>query len=147
MPILYLTLYYSNYLATNPLSIVIFVCYTLLSYISYNLEVQNGTTRPEDNTLLKRYIRMLFYTFYPPYMTTLVVIYPEFERQMRQRHTKIRNWRKIILFAIRIAFWWLFIYFMLHFMYFECILYDTDYARNLPKNEFVSLGMALGMFF
>lgn len=144
MTVLYLTLRYTYHLSTNPLFVVIFVCYTLLSYISYNLEAQNGTVRPQDNTLLKRYVRMLFYTFYPPYMTTLVVIYPEFERQMRQRRTKKRDWRQFIFFAIRIAFWWFFIYFMLHFMYFEWILYDCDYARNLPKNEFVSLGMALG---
>ncbi|VDM14961.1 unnamed protein product [Wuchereria bancrofti] len=107
----------------------------------------NGAKRPEDNTLLKCYIRMLFYAFYPPYMTTLVVIYPEFERQMRQRHTKIRNWKRVIFFALRITFWWLLIYLMLHFMYFEWILYDIDYAQKLPKNEFVSLGMALGIFF
>ncbi|CAG9532238.1 unnamed protein product [Cercopithifilaria johnstoni] len=145
--ILHLTLYYTYHLSTNPLLVVIFVCYTLLSYISYNLEAQKDAVRPEDNTLLKRYIRMLFYAFYPPYMTTLVVIYPEFERQMRQRRTKKRNWRQFIFFALRIAFWWSLIYLMLHFMYFELILYDSDYARNLPKNEFVSLGMALGIFF
>lgn len=109
------------------------------------MEAQNDAVRPEDNTLLKRYVRMLFYAFYPPYMTTLVVIYPEFERQMRQRRTKERNWRQFIFFSIRIAFWWFFIYLMLHFMYFEWILYDSDYARTLPKNELVSLGMALGM--
>ncbi|KAK6105064.1 MBOAT membrane-bound O-acyltransferase family protein [Brugia pahangi] len=147
MPILYLSLRYSYHLSPNPLIVVIFICYTLLSYISFNLEMLNGAKRPEDNTLLKCYIRMLFYAFYPPYMTTLVVIYPEFERQMRQRHTKTRNWQRVIFFALRITFWWLLIYLMLHFMYFEWILYDTDYAQNLPKNEFVSLGMALGIFF
>lgn len=146
MPILYFTLRYSHYLSTNPLIVVVFVCYTLLSYISFNLEAQNNRLRPEDDTAMKRYIRMLFYAFYPPYMTTLVVIYPEFERQMRLRLMKKRNWREIIFFALRISFWWLTIYVMLHFMYFEWILYDTDYARRLPKNEFVSLGMALGMF-
>ncbi|MCP9263693.1 Serine/threonine-protein phosphatase 4 regulatory subunit 4 [Dirofilaria immitis] len=80
-------------------------------------------------------------------MTTLVVIYPEFERQMRERHNKIRNWRQVIFFALRICFWWFFIHLMLHFMYFEWILYDSDYARSMPKNELVSLGMALGIFF
>ncbi|EFO14447.1 hypothetical protein LOAG_14072 [Loa loa] len=91
MPFLYLTLLYSYHLTTNPIFVVIFLCYTLLSYISYNLEIQNGAIRPEDNTIFKCYIRMLFYAFYPPYMTTLVVIYPEFERQMRQRRNKIRE--------------------------------------------------------
>uniref|UniRef100_A0A915PVF1 Acyltransferase 3 domain-containing protein n=1 Tax=Setaria digitata TaxID=48799 RepID=A0A915PVF1_9BILA len=147
MPILYLTLQHTQKISSNPLLVVVFVCYTILSYVSYNLEALNGKTRAEDDTLLKRYVRMLFYVYYPPYMTTLVILYPEFERQMRERRTKIRNWREIIFFTLRIIFWWLFIHFMLHFTYFEWILYDSDYARNLPKNEFVSLGMALGTFF
>ncbi|VDP22478.1 unnamed protein product [Onchocerca flexuosa] len=147
MPVLYLMLRYAHYLSSNPLLVVSFLCYTLLSYISYNLEAQNDRTRPEDDTLLKRYVRMLFYAFYPPYMTALVVIYPDFERQIRERRNKIRNWRQLIFFAVRIAFWWFFIHLMLHFMYFEWILYDSDYARAMPKNELVSLGMALGIFF
>ncbi|VDK28255.1 unnamed protein product [Gongylonema pulchrum] len=147
LPILYFTMHRTLDLSSDPFLVLVFVSYTLLSYISYNLEAQAGRTRPEDNTVLKRYIRMLFYTYYPPYMISLVVVYPEFERQMRERRTRFRDWQKTIFLAIKIGFWWFFTHFILYFMYFEGMLYDLDYARSLPKNEFVTLGMALGVFF
>lgn len=134
------------YLSPDPFLVLIFVSYTLLSYISYNLEAQAGKARIEDNTAFKRYIRMLFYTYYPPYMVSLVVIYPEFERQMHERRTRPRDWQRTVFLAIRVGFWWIFTHFVLYFMYFEGMLYDLEFARSLPKNEFVTLGMALGMY-
>lgn len=141
---MYYVLHYTTSLASDPFLVLIFVSYTILSYISYNLEAIDGKIREEDNNSWKRYIRMMFYTFYLPYMISLVMTYPEFERRIRERNSKPRQWNKIILFIIRIIFWWLFIEFILHFFYFEAILYDINYAANLPKNEFVSLGMAIG---
>ncbi|VDM94875.1 unnamed protein product [Thelazia callipaeda] len=147
LPVLYLTMHHTFEISPNPFLVLTFVSYTLLSYISYNLEAQAGGARPEDNTWLKRYIRMLFYTFYPPYMITLVVTYADFERQMRERVMKIHEWRNVLFLVVRIAFWWVFIDLLLHFAYFEGILFDLEYAKRLPKDQFVSLGMALGTFF
>lgn len=147
LPILYYTTHRTIYLSPDPFLVLIFVSYTLLSYISYNLEAQRGETRPEDNSLFKRYIRMLFYTYYPPYMITLVVTYPDFERELRERQLRTRNWLRIMSLVVRTGFWWMLAHFILYFMYFESMLYEFEFAKNLPKNEFVSLGMALGTFF
>lgn len=81
---------------------------------------------------------------FQPYLVSIIVIYPEFEKQMVERGTRARNWRSIGMFAARVAFWWLVAEAALHFLYFEAILADAKFAAQLPKNEFVTLGMALG---
>lgn len=134
-------------LSPDPFLVLLFVSYTLLSYISFNLDTLAGEGRYEDNTICKKYFRMLYYALYLPYMISLVVPYSDFEKQMKERHIISRNWKKTFFLAARIAFWWLIIEIMLHYLYFESMLYDLEFAKRLPKDEFVSLGMALGMIF
>ncbi len=145
LPILWFTLHHTTSIHDDPFVVLIFMSYTLLSYISYNLEYLRGKHRPEDDTLLKCYFRMMYYAFYMPYLVSLIVLYPDFERQIEERSKRERNWKHIITFAVRIIFWWLFIEFMLHFMYFEAIFKDVPYAYKLSEDRFVSLGMAVGM--
>lgn len=54
-----------------------------------------ANNRKEDSSWWRRYERMLFYAFYQPYMVSLIVLYPEFERQISVRKTKTRNWTKV----------------------------------------------------
>lgn len=70
----------SDLLASDPFLILLFVAYTLLSFISFNLELARGNVAKEysDSPLLLLQ-RMLFYTFYQPYLFSLIVLYPEFE--------------------------------------------------------------------
>ncbi|KAK0394830.1 hypothetical protein QR680_000953 [Steinernema hermaphroditum] len=147
IPILYYTMHNTTSLAEDPFSVLIFVSYTLLSFISYNLEFLQGATRKEDNTAAKRLLRMMYYAFYIPYMISLIVVYPDFEKQLLEREKRSREWKKIFYSIFKVAFFWILIEFILHFFYFESILNDIDFANKLPKNEFVALGMALGTFF
>ncbi|TMS34398.1 hypothetical protein L596_002003 [Steinernema carpocapsae] len=147
LPILYYTMHKTTSISDDPFSVLIYVSYTLLSFISYNLEFLNGATRKEDGTILKRLLRMLYYTFYIPYMVSLIVVYPDFERQLEEREKRQREWKKICWQIFKVTFFWALIEFILHFFYFESILNDIDFANKLPKNEFVALGMALGTFF
>ncbi|KAH7729689.1 HHAT-1 protein [Aphelenchoides avenae] len=147
VPILYVVMNHTFVVDSNAFLVLLFVSYTLLSYISFCLELVKGRTRPQDDTAPKMFLRMFFYAFYQPYLVSIIVIYPEFEKQMVERGTRARNWRSIGMFAARVAFWWLVAEAALHFLYFEAILADAKFAAQLPKNEFVTLGMALGTFF
>lgn len=147
LPILWFTLHRTHAIHDDPFVVLMFMSYTLLSYLSYNLEYLRGKHRPEDNTLLKSYYRMIYYAFYLPYLVSLIVLYPDFERQLEERSKRQRHWKEIIKFAARITFWWLFVEFMLHFMYFEAIFKDVAYAYKLSEDRFVSLGMAVGTIF
>uniref|UniRef100_A0A915NU63 Uncharacterized protein n=1 Tax=Meloidogyne floridensis TaxID=298350 RepID=A0A915NU63_9BILA len=91
--------------------------------------------------------RMLFYTFYQPFLFSLIVLYPEFERQYAEINAKQRNWTKIIFKCFRVAFWWAICELCLHFVYFGSIALDTEFMQKLPKDQFVSIGMAIGAFF
>uniref|UniRef100_A0AC35FXC0 Uncharacterized protein n=1 Tax=Panagrolaimus sp. PS1159 TaxID=55785 RepID=A0AC35FXC0_9BILA len=82
-----------------------------------------------------------------PYQISVIVIYPEFEKQLKLRKTEPRNWKKTLIFIARIAFWWALTEAILYFFYFEAMLTDYHFAFKLPKNEFVTLGMAMGSFF
>lgn len=91
---------------------------------------------------------MLFYAFYQPYLFSLIVLYPDFERQLAERRRlPDREWARIAFYGARIAFWWCMIEVALHFLYFEAALNDLEFAAALPKNEFVTLGMAIGTLF
>lgn len=79
----------------------------------------DGKGRKEDVSAFDKALRMLFYTFYIPYLFTLIVLYPEFERQVKERTTKQRDWQDAAWFAARIAFWWITLEISLHFLYFE----------------------------
>ncbi|CAD6196914.1 unnamed protein product [Caenorhabditis auriculariae] len=147
LPVLYLTMHQTSSLSDDPFLIFTFVSYSMLSYVSYSLETMHTAVRPEDNTLPKRYLRMLFYTYYQPYLFSLIVLYPDFERQIAEKSKKTRDWKKCIFFAFRIAFWWWLMETALHFLYFEAILKNQPYLYSLPKDQFVALGMALGIFF
>uniref|UniRef100_A0A914WJF1 Protein-cysteine N-palmitoyltransferase Rasp n=1 Tax=Plectus sambesii TaxID=2011161 RepID=A0A914WJF1_9BILA len=147
LPILWYTLHRTSAIHDDPFVVLLFMSYTLLSYISYNLDYLRGKHRPEENTHLKSFFRMMYYAFYLPYLVSLIVLYSDFERQLQERPKKERNWKDIIKFAARITFWWLFIEFMLHFMYFEAIFKDVRFAYKLTEDRFVSLGMAVGAFF
>ncbi|MFH4978016.1 hypothetical protein AB6A40_004725 [Gnathostoma spinigerum] len=147
LPILYISMHRSALLHIDPFLVIVFVAYSLLSYISFNIEILAGECRPEDNTVFKQYIRMLFYTLYPPYMVSLIVLYPEFEKQMRERNQNPRNWRYLTTFVLRIAFWWLCVETILHFFYFEAILNNSKVAETLPKDTLVAIGMLMGNFF
>lgn len=143
-PLLYFIMNWSTRISHDPFLVLLFAAYTLLSYISYNLDFVRGEAQTQNQTVHYRYQRMLFYTFYPPYMISLIVPYSDFEKQIADRDKRVRNWRWILFFAARILFWWGFIDFMLHFSYHEALLFDTTYANTIPKDQFVSLGMALG---
>lgn len=143
LPILYVVMNETTLLSDDPFLVLLFVSYNLLSYISFNLERVKGNTRVEDKTVLDLIIRMLFYSFYQPYLISLIVVYGDFERQIRERTGRKRDWPDIITFAVRILFWWLFVEMMLHFFYFGSMLHDIQFSAKLPKNEFVTLGMAL----
>ncbi|CAI4227284.1 unnamed protein product [Auanema sp. JU1783] len=147
LPALYVTMHHPEYLSDDPFHIFTFVSYSFLSYISFNLETCNSVVRKEDDTLPKKYLRMLFYTFYQPYLFTLIVLYPDFENQFANRKTKPRDLKNAVWFAVRIAFWWTLAEVMLHYLYFEAVLRDHAYAFSLPKDQFVALGMAIGLFF
>ena len=132
-------------LADDPFLVLLFVSYTLLSYISFNLErAGRAQNAPEEASIGDQLLQMFFYAFYQPYMISLIVIYPDFERQMRERRAQRRDWRAIALFTARIAFWWATLEFALHFLYFNSMLQDANFTSKLPKNELVTLGMAIG---
>uniref|UniRef100_A0A914RLH3 Uncharacterized protein n=1 Tax=Parascaris equorum TaxID=6256 RepID=A0A914RLH3_PAREQ len=59
-------------------------------------------------------------------LLSLVVTYTEFERQIHEREKRERQW------------FWL----MLHLFYFEAMLNDPEFAYGLPKDQFLSSGMA-----
>lgn len=52
-----------------------------------------------------------------------------------------------MLAFVRVAVWWLLLEVSLHFFYYEAILRRVEFANSLSKDEFVSLGMALGITF
>lgn len=64
LPILYVVMNETTFLSDDPFLVLLFVSYNLLSYISFNLEMVKGKTRPEDQNILDLFIRMLFYSFY-----------------------------------------------------------------------------------
>lgn len=136
---------HTTWIDSDPFLILMFVSYTLLSYVSFNLDRVRKNIPNEDKGPIYLYIRMLFYTFYPPYVVSMVVLYSDFERQLKEREIKSKNWTHIIVYGIRIAFWWFVAEAILYFLYFEAMLSDTRFASTLPKNELVSLGMAMGM--
>ncbi|KAI1726701.1 MBOAT, membrane-bound o-acyltransferase family domain-containing protein [Ditylenchus destructor] len=150
VPILYIVMNHSALLSQDVFLVLLFVSYTLLSYISFCLEWVRGRVPTDENgqqNTVQLACRMLFYTFYQPYLFSLIVLYPDFEQQLIERKIRARDWRETLFFAARVAFWWLVIELGLHFFYFEIILNDLRFAASLPKNEFVTLGMALGGFF
>ncbi|GMR36853.1 hypothetical protein PMAYCL1PPCAC_07048, partial [Pristionchus mayeri] len=147
LPILYYIMHNTHQVHSDVFLVLLFVSYSLLSYISFCLETTEGPVRKEDDTQLKQYLRMFFYAFYQPYLVSLIILYPDFERQLKERSTQQRDWRHIITFALRIAFWWGVTDLLLHFFYFESILLHTDDVAKLDKNTFVALGMTMGQFF
>ncbi|WKX94176.1 hypothetical protein Q1695_011442 [Nippostrongylus brasiliensis] len=147
LPLLYYMMHMSTMLSENPFFIFTFVSYSMLSYISYCMDTLKGPVRAEDNTVAKSFLRMLFYTFYQPYLFSLIVLYADFERQLAERKHRNRDWKGALFYAIRIAFWWVMIELALHFFYYEVILARVEYAATLPKDKFFALGLCLGIFF
>uniref|UniRef100_A0A0M3J026 Protein-cysteine N-palmitoyltransferase HHAT (inferred by orthology to a human protein) n=1 Tax=Anisakis simplex TaxID=6269 RepID=A0A0M3J026_ANISI len=147
LPILYMVMNNSLDFNHDPFLVLIFASYTLLSYISFSLETVKENLRDEDNTVWKRYVRMLFYTFYLPYVISLVVTYPDFEKQMSERATRQRNWLQILWFAIRIAIYWVAVEVMLHIFYFEAMLNDPEFSYTLREDLYLAACMAFGQFF
>uniref|UniRef100_A0A915A7K5 Protein-cysteine N-palmitoyltransferase Rasp n=1 Tax=Parascaris univalens TaxID=6257 RepID=A0A915A7K5_PARUN len=147
IPILYYVMHKTNEIYHDPFLVLILISYNLLSYISFNLELVENNSRNEDNAILKKYFRMLFYTFYAPYLISLVVTYTEFERQIHEREKRERQWFWVIFFSLRITIYWTAVELMLHLFYFEAMLNDPEFAYGLPKDQFLSSGMAFGQFF
>ncbi|VDP02394.1 unnamed protein product [Heligmosomoides polygyrus] len=147
LPLLYYMMHQTASTSDNPFLIYTFVSYSMLSYVSYCMDTLNGPVIKEYSTLPKSYLRMMFYTFYQPYLFSLIVLYADFERQLAERSKKTREWKASALFALRIAFWWAAVEVALHFLYYETILRRTDYAASLPKDTFFALGASLGVFF
>lgn len=137
---------HSSILSTDIFHVLLFSSYTLLSYISFCLDWCAGKVRPEDKSILQLMKRMFFYAFYQPYLFSLIVTYNDFERQLEERKILKLDVKVVISRALRISFWWIVLEVMLHFFYFETMLHDIEFAASLPKNEFVTLGMALGIF-
>jgi hypothetical protein len=88
--------------------------------------------------------RMFFYVFYQPYLCTLIVLYPVFERQIAQRNSQPRAWKTILWKALRLAFWWTMTELALYFFYFGAISQNAAFLRKLPKDEFICIGIAIG---
>ncbi|CAJ0585850.1 unnamed protein product, partial [Mesorhabditis spiculigera] len=147
LPIMYFIMHNTFALGEDVFFVLLFVSYTLLSFISYNLELLREPVRKEDDTSAKQFLRMMFFAFYQPYLVSLITVYPDFERQLAERKNRKRDWQGTLFFGARIAFWWALMELSLHFLYHEAILKDLAYANALPKDRFVSLGMALGMSF
>uniref|UniRef100_A0A0K0EDZ1 Protein-cysteine N-palmitoyltransferase Rasp n=1 Tax=Strongyloides stercoralis TaxID=6248 RepID=A0A0K0EDZ1_STRER len=149
LPILYFTMNNPGILSDNIFYVLIFCSYTLLSYISYNIEYLDSNNNLEKKNVFERICDMFFYTFYHPYMFSLIVIYTDFINQLkiREENGNKREWKKIISQFIRLCFWTSLLEIILHFMYFEVMLNDINFIYQLPKNEFVPLGMAMGAFF
>ncbi|KJH47258.1 MBOAT family protein [Dictyocaulus viviparus] len=147
LPLLYYIMHETSKVADNPFLIFTFVSYSMLSYVSYCMDTINGPIRKQDHTLWRRYLRMMFYTFYQPYLYSLIVLYKDFERQITERNTRQRDWRQNLFFALRIAFWWILLDVSLHFFYYEAIMKNIQYASTLPKDQFFALGLTLGIFF
>lgn len=135
---------YSMLLSSDIFHVLLFASYTLLSYISFCLDWCAKKIRLEDKTLLQIMKRMFFYTFYQPYLFSLIVTYGDFEKQINQRKIINKDYVAIIKRAIRVLIWWLILELMLYFFYFETMLHDIEFSAKLPKNEFAPLGMALG---
>ncbi|CAP30285.1 Protein CBR-HHAT-1 [Caenorhabditis briggsae] len=147
LPVLYVSMHETNSLSDDPFLIFTFLSYSMIHYISYSLEHLKGNSRKEDDSVVKRFVRMMFYAFYQPYLFSLIMLYPDFERQIRERNTRQRNWLNCIWSGVRIAFWWWLMETSLHFLYQEAILKNAPYLYSLPKDQFVALGMAMGIFF
>uniref|UniRef100_A0A7E4W0H9 MBOAT family protein n=1 Tax=Panagrellus redivivus TaxID=6233 RepID=A0A7E4W0H9_PANRE len=148
LPVLIYVMNFTTALSDDPFLVLLFVSYTLLSYISFCLEwSRNALPHFTTETPLQLFTRMLFYAFYQPYQISVIVLYPAFEKQLAERAHKPRNWPSTLFFIARIAFWWCLAEAILYFFYFEVMLNDYYFAYQLPKNEFVTLGMALGAFF
>ncbi|KAK6024029.1 MBOAT family protein [Ostertagia ostertagi] len=147
LPLLYVVMHHTTNIADNPFLIYTLVSYSMLSYVSYCIDTIDGPVRKEDDTIAKQYLRMLFYTFYQPYLFSLIVLYSDFERQIAERRQKTRDWLGSVWFAVRIAFWWGVLELSLHFMYHETILRNIEYADTVPKDAFFAMGLALGVFF
>lgn len=64
VPILYVVMNHTFVVDSNAFLVLLFVSYTLLSYISFCLELVKGRTRPQDDTAPKMFLRMFFYAFY-----------------------------------------------------------------------------------
>nr|CDJ83650.1 Membrane bound O-acyl transferase domain containing protein [Haemonchus contortus] len=147
LPLLHIIMHHSLMLADNPFLIYTFVSYSMLSYVSYCMDTIEKPVRKEDNTVAKRYLRMLFYTFYQPYLFSLIVLYSDFERQIAERKQKPRDLLGSLWFALRIAFWWGVLELAVHFMYHETILRNIEYSEALSKDTYFALGLTLGIFF
>uniref|UniRef100_A0A0N4WSD6 MBOAT family protein n=1 Tax=Haemonchus placei TaxID=6290 RepID=A0A0N4WSD6_HAEPC len=147
LPLLHIIMHHSMMLSDNPFLIYTFVSYSMLSYVSYCMDTIEKPVRKEDNTVAKRYLRMMFYTFYQPYLFSLIVLYSDFERQIAERKQKPRDLLGSLWFALRITFWWGVLELAVHFMYHETILRNIGYSEALSKDTYFALGLTLGIFF
>lgn len=149
IPLLYVIMNHTDLIDADPFLVLLFVSYTLLSYISFCLELAKSrdvAICPSPLLFGQLLCRMLFYAFYLPYLFSLIVLYPDFERQMAERHSRPRQWREIGWKAGRVAFWWAICELCLFFLYFGAISLDPQFMDRLPKDQFVSIGMAMGSF-
>uniref|UniRef100_A0A914HT95 Uncharacterized protein n=1 Tax=Globodera rostochiensis TaxID=31243 RepID=A0A914HT95_GLORO len=153
LPLIYVVMNRTDWVAEDPFLVLLFVSYTLLSFVSFCLELSvqltseshRSPTQPQN--IPRLIIRMLLYVFYQPYLFTLIVLYPDFEKQLSNRHSNRMPFGALLFKAVRVAFWWLICELSLYFLYFGIIALDTEFMAKLPKNEFVSIGMAMGAFF
>lgn len=145
---LYVTLNNPSYIPRpiNYYSTIAFLCYKLLQYISFSIE-ECDSPRAENGTFLKGFYNMFWYAFYLPYLNGLIVLYRNFPNQIEQRPNRNRDFKKTLWFGFRILFWYLFIEFILHILYFNAIMSDPDYLYLLSKDTLVTIGYAAGAMF
>lgn len=132
-----------------------FIPYTLLSYISFCLELTRKMKMNNTNQIntkcqsTKSFLlaRMLFYAFYQPYLCAMVVLYPDFESQIAKCMVQSRQWKNIVYKALRLVFWWIMCELILHFFYFGAISQNPAFMRKLPIDEFISICLAIGWCF
>lgn len=90
---------------------------------------------------------MFWYAFYLPYSSHMIVTYKRFPAQLAARSSIKRNWSEIIIFGLRIAFWYLVADLLLYACYFEAMMNNAEFLKSIPEDTLVSIGYATGQFF
>lgn len=83
-------------------------------------------------------ISFMEYLLYPPYCSTLIVLFEDYIKQ--RRNLKPVNWRQILFLAVRLLFWFFVTELSLHFMRFNAFF-------NAPFTMMTGLHNYQSMFY
>lgn len=81
--------------------LVVFLAYKQLQFISYTVYFVDHHNELSIKHWAIRFYDMLWYSLYMPYSISLIVLYPEFQRQMKQRDLRKINVGEIATLSIR----------------------------------------------